>query len=366
MLIPMSDSNTSQLASPVKKGNRELWLDILRGVAMLLVVYSHILVYSGAGVPGSALNAIFISTRMPLFFFISGFFMYSVDYDFALATHRLRNRLLKQLYPTIIFFVLFVLLCRNGKFNHLHHTAKDGYWFTYVSVLYFITLLPMLVTFSRLKIGARGRIVTFLILMLGSYILQNLADATGFFSTYTAGYLSYLHYISYLRFLLAGCIFRILWNRFGAELLRGNLAIAAAVDFILFFDVAGDARFVTACCGIYCLMYASYKLTGLFGNKRPMKWLAYIGSMTLEIYLLHYIILNFTVKKVEYVCDIVKNSANRPWEFLLMGGIAVVTVLICLLLTALLKRLKLYGLFFGGKLPFKISFKRKSNVKLAG
>lgn len=82
-----------------KNSNRELWIDVLRGITMLLVIYSHI-----CGV-NSNYNSVFITTRMPLFFFISGFFMYSVEYNFSLVLRRLKNRILKQLFPTIVFFV---------------------------------------------------------------------------------------------------------------------------------------------------------------------------------------------------------------------------------------------------------------------
>ena len=70
------------------------YIDAMRGFTMLLVVYSHILVFSyentliydlhagglnliGAG-EGNALtfNSLFVLFRMPLFFFISGFIIY--------------------------------------------------------------------------------------------------------------------------------------------------------------------------------------------------------------------------------------------------------------------------------------------------
>lgn len=58
----------------------------MRGFAMLLVVYSHIIAFSYSGALKNdiafggndflSFNALFILFRMPLFFFISGFLLY--------------------------------------------------------------------------------------------------------------------------------------------------------------------------------------------------------------------------------------------------------------------------------------------------
>lgn len=72
------------------------YIDAMRGFTMLLVVYSHVLVFSydnlivynlhngglslNGGVNPLTFNSLFVLFRMPLFFFISGFILYKKDY----------------------------------------------------------------------------------------------------------------------------------------------------------------------------------------------------------------------------------------------------------------------------------------------
>src|SRR5687767_539325 len=66
----------------VLEKNRWPWVDYLKGIAIILVVYRHILIgieRSGLEVPQYLVNAnmIFYSFRMPLFFILSGLFISS-------------------------------------------------------------------------------------------------------------------------------------------------------------------------------------------------------------------------------------------------------------------------------------------------
>jgi uncharacterized membrane protein YcfT len=65
---------------PALKKSRLHWVDYLKGIAIILVVYRHSLLgieRSGAYVPHYLVNAnmIFYSFRMPLFFILSGIFV---------------------------------------------------------------------------------------------------------------------------------------------------------------------------------------------------------------------------------------------------------------------------------------------------
>src|SRR4030095_194000 len=62
--------------------SRLQWIDYLRGIAIILIVYRHVLVGIERGnieVPSILVNAnmIFYSFRMPLFFILSGIFISS-------------------------------------------------------------------------------------------------------------------------------------------------------------------------------------------------------------------------------------------------------------------------------------------------
>ena len=65
---------------PVLEKSRMPWVDYLRGIAILLVVYRHVLIgleRSAFKIPSALVtaNMIFFSFRMPLFFILSGIFI---------------------------------------------------------------------------------------------------------------------------------------------------------------------------------------------------------------------------------------------------------------------------------------------------
>lgn len=321
--------------------SREVWIDILRGITMLLVVYSH-LVSSN-----SSLNSVFMTTRMPLFFFISGFFIYSLDYDFQLLWKRLKNRLTKQLYPTVILFSLFVIVFENCNFLMVYDDYKAGYWFTYVSVLYFLTLSPLLLLFSTLKLNDWGRILVFSAIILISIITHSVASHANIFASDLSHLLSFEHYISFLRYITCGCIFRILWNKYNNQLMSWILFTLSLAGFII--CLRGHNSYIsilTGFFGIYIMLFTIYNLTRkINANNRIVIWLSFVGSMTLEIYLIHYFILS-TIHQFDFMESLKLHIVNTSWEFPIYICLSIVVAVMCLLIVKLLRHLKIYKYLF--------------------
>ena len=152
---------------PGTEGSGRLeFIDGLRGVTMLMVVYWHVLVMSLDITTYTAMTLQLF--RMPLFFFVSGFFAYSYNYDKNKLRLRLNNRWQRQLLPTLIIFALYILFevifygyWTNGKeftgdfFNSLTRNGlsefKSGYWFTFV-------LVEVVCVFAPLNIFCHERI----------------------------------------------------------------------------------------------------------------------------------------------------------------------------------------------------------------
>lgn len=63
---------------------RFLYIDCLRGVAMIMVVYAHVLSFMLDGITPSPFGQYMRDIMLPLFFFISGFCAYKKDktYDY--------------------------------------------------------------------------------------------------------------------------------------------------------------------------------------------------------------------------------------------------------------------------------------------
>lgn len=144
--------------------NRLEYLDALRGMAMLFVIYFHILAYSGES--DSTVNDYIIRWRMPLFFFISGFFAAFRNYDSNVYKKRISNRLSKQLYPTIIILSVFIVVSwligsaplKEYVLHGIYDPAKLGYWFTIslVEVYLIYTAISAAMFFVKIDIKKQG------------------------------------------------------------------------------------------------------------------------------------------------------------------------------------------------------------------
>lgn len=80
-------------------------IDACRGLTMLLVVYVHTIRELGTHSDLAVLCSLF---RMPMFLAVSGFLAFSVDYDSGKCRTKSLNRLVRQLYPTIVLWLSFV------------------------------------------------------------------------------------------------------------------------------------------------------------------------------------------------------------------------------------------------------------------
>ncbi|MEO1051431.1 MAG: acyltransferase [Bacteroidota bacterium] len=137
--------------------NRLAWIDYAKGMAILMVVYRHLLIglgRSGLDTPAVLMKAadIVLTVRMPLFFVLSGFFI-GRSLQKRSNLQFIRNKFDTLLYPYLIwaaiqvslqiFFSSYINADRTGM-DYLYILIKpraiDHFWFIYalfnVSVFY--------------------------------------------------------------------------------------------------------------------------------------------------------------------------------------------------------------------------------------
>ena len=165
---------------------REAWIDIAKGIAIVLVVLYHSVMYlEGAGVTGllSPLNPLLDTFRMPLFFFMSGVLGASVIRLPYPALFRKRLVLLLYLYVVwVIFQQLFLLLLPSIDVDG-HRTSWTSLFTFFLRPsenLWFIYALPLFFTVAWLV-----RRVPPAIPVAAAAVLSA-AFASGFFHTGTA------------------------------------------------------------------------------------------------------------------------------------------------------------------------------------
>lgn len=333
------------------KHNRILEIDALRGLAMILVIYSHLTIFLQPYY--SALNQVFITFRMPLFFFISGYFAYKAAYTKDVLKKRSINRLLRQLYPTVILFILFchIFYSSDPIQESLLDIHKHGYWFTLVSVEMFFITAPLLFIFYKKDIPDLYKafilISVSLIFMVGYLFakkLQNPAIDT-ILNLFSGVFLA-----RYLFFFALGMVAKMYDEKFSSIVSKGYFPILALVLFAIFiyYPLPDPMTYHTAIAGLLFL-FSIFKLMGR-RQARILKPLAIIGGATLEIYLLHYFVIS-TALNLGSLTWLAK-TANTVYEFPCLFIIAVGVAIIPLLVVRGMKILRINEFFFpSGKKP---------------
>lgn len=332
--------------------------DSIRGFSMFLVVLGHVLLYMDLGVDRTPLSTFIITFRMPLFFFISGFFAFkplASWTDKALASI-LSRKVKAQIICTLVFYTIFALYSRTDPFQWLHYGFR-GYWFTIVLfqifVMYVITVL-----IARLF---RSEKIVWI-------IMCSAAVALAVQSIYHPGeytglprILSWLNLSRYTQFFVFGLIARrfaktfnaaiannharaILITLFACLLLAMHTLNAGRPSFLKFIITEIPVRY----CGLLCVLILFTSKADYFDTRAyPARILRFIGRRTLDIYMLHYFFLPHMQWLGKYICD----PSMTAVQLLLSATIAIVIIAICLVFSNLIRSSDLLSQWLFGSKP---------------
>ena len=106
-------------------GGRIFYLDLLKCVGILLVIYGHVELF-GFGLRSSIATDIIYTFNMPLFFFVSGFLAFKSHKPLNYYLSNTWKKISMLLIPTLIFS-LFWALARQTEVNFIGGFGK--YWF---------------------------------------------------------------------------------------------------------------------------------------------------------------------------------------------------------------------------------------------
>lgn len=274
--------------------NRESWPDYAKAIGIILVVYGHVargLYNAGIDMPiyyYQIIDSVIYSFHMPLFFFLSGLFFYN-SFSKKGASKLIFSKVDTILYPYIIWSLLQgsieIILSKytNGSL-HLNEilsllwAPRAHFWFLYA--LFFVFILSSII-YSRLS--QSFSVVIFLCalclflypaILPDLYIFSVLSDNFVFFmlGIIFTQYFKSSHFSSPFILLLLCMLFI-----FGQWFFH---------DILLYrYTDKGSISFVLTCVSILFIISLSSSLA-----KLNYKYLAYIGSSSMAIYLMHIII----------------------------------------------------------------------------
>lgn len=132
------------------------YFDIIKGLAITAVVMGHVLWFSMEAMRDSIPFRLIASIHMPLFFFISGWFITRLDSDGRLVPPQIQKRFIQLIVPTVVMSSLFLIVAPSLHLNDTPFmtfkalwlsSAKYGYWFgiaLFELILLYRLSVPML------------------------------------------------------------------------------------------------------------------------------------------------------------------------------------------------------------------------------
>ncbi len=332
---------------PILEKSRMQWVDYLRGIAILLVVYRHVLLgieRGGTVVPAALVNAnmIFFSFRMPLFFILSGLFIGG-----SLARKTLGQVITTKfdnlLYPYLIWAFLqitaqialsrFVNANRSLiDYTYIFYQPRNLDQFWYLPALFNTTLVYLIVK-TKLKAPVWSQFVIGLTLyFLGPYVqkISMLSDWMEFYIFFALG-----DAVSVFFFRESTqAFFKNPWTLVGVT----PVFIATQI-YYLSHPVNNIEFLVIALIGCFSMFVLSFRLQCW----DILRFLRVLGFHSLYIYVMHLMVVGFVRAIMTKVMGI-----HDPTALLLTGLAFGVTIPVIA-----------YNIFVSRGLWFLFSFRKK-------
>lgn len=330
--------------SVVKQRNQ--YLDIIRGMAMLLVILGHTMSGCTQNSQKSFVFNIVWSLQMPLFILVSGYvtrYSRAVS-NFSILGACIKKRTIAYLFPWIVWTMLIRgAFLGNYKYldpKYIFWNMDSGYWF--LITIWTINVVFLTASFLSAKLAGGKRHAnvfaeifrTGVFYVIGMAILALIGVAAGisFFGIKLTLYYMPFYFVGYAYGKLQE---RINTSSFGVMLTQLTIAVSTVAWLAM---IAKVNLFEISDSGIGILIRAFASMTGciaifglcreLFGHKPVGLVLCWYGTHSLEIYLTHNLLL-------------VLLQPGSPLEINSIAGIIMVAVnyIVTTVLTALVVRL---------------------------
>ena len=342
------------------------WLDALRGFTMILVVAYHVAQVSFHETEKtSAALPFLVLMRMPLFFFVSGFLAYKASFAWTIpnALKLTWKKLKVQVIPALVFMGLFVIFKMKGDIADnfmrlLASPTKGGYWFTWVLLQMFIIYYVCCYVGKSLSLRKGVLLFAGWAASVFAYETLYLPKVFTYHEDTFFAYSSLVQTIRYMQFFLLGNIIRRYWHQ--AERLFDTswffplvvtLAVVCCADIFQLHTLKKVWVNLPRTTAMYALllivvMFFRHYQAWFEEGKRTGRFLSFIGTRTLDIYLLHFLLLP---KMPQVGAWLNANQPNFLLSIVLSVSVALVVIAFCLLASQLLRVSPFLQLYLFGK-----------------
>ncbi len=333
------------------------YIDALRGLTMILVVFSHVEMTSFGLEAPTFINSLFMSFRMPLFFWVSGYIAYkaSIQWDWSTWWQMSRKKAVIQLVPTFIFGLVYAYAYMNTDFNSfISHNGKLGYWFTIALLEIFLIVYATNTCLYNIDPKVhRRRMSIALVLLSGGLFATKLVLKMQPTLNGLGNVLTLHHTFNYFQYFAFGYICSMYKETFNKALESKYLSAAIITLFAAFFYFkrchiathVGNSmdiwrildillELVTGYLGLLVVYNTLKTYQSSFTNdKKKGRALQFSGKRTLDIYLLHYLLL----PQLPQLGIIFTDGNNITLELLLGLTISVIVICLCLVISGVLR-----------------------------
>lgn len=281
------------------------YIDALRGLAILFIVFGHIPMYCyHTGDNFTSYRNLTSLVQLPIFFFVSGFVFKIKNMSITRGGGKfILNKIRQLIIPAVIIGYIYLTLNNsNNPISYIYDKFKGGYWFTFT--LFELIIIQYIWELFTEKIHIRNNKKKYFILSLCLavilYIFSLPIISTKLGNINNIIGMPMLRY--YLYFLIGNLVrnnldFIVQWKY------RNHLTAFIIVGFFMLFianqispQLSGILFHInlvtletTSLLMIFMIFY-KYRLY-FSSNHRFAHILTFLGKRTLDIYLLHYFFL---------------------------------------------------------------------------
>ena len=316
------------------------YIDAMRGLAILLVVFSHVTnAYVKMPITNASFSGVYYMMtmfRMPLFFFVSGFFAFRMAEKWTWPTVRrvMTKKFQAQIVGLSVFCFLYGVCMKGWKFQFIW--TSNPYWFTIslfeMFVLYLITALIVR------KTGKNWPLYTLLIISWISPFVFNYFTEGVKLPEWVVG-LQTWHTLNYWPYFMLGIFARrfesFTWKVVDNQYFKA-LMILSFFALVIFYGcrhryslewdfVMTAMRFS----GLMTLLISFRSYRDWFDKGTPVSnVMSFVGSRTLDIYYLHY----FFIPNLSFMKGFLSSGPGNSVLAMLTIGLAISALVISLCL----------------------------------
>lgn len=349
------------------------YFDLLKGIAIFMVVIGHVLTIGIRSIDSAVLFKIVGLVHMPLFFFISGYFICRRDTRGQFKLPDLYMKVLQLIVPMVVVSSIWIYYYPHSKLESPFNSTWNGLWGDLWKNGYWFTLTLFVLNIAYLAIAAianlcKNRNVAFLTASCSVFIILGIIDHTvpGKIGAITQMPFNYAYFPAFI----AGALCRLypdIYDRICNSSTCYTVALLATVAiayFVLypwdFPDSWGEMRdsalmTVRIFIAIVAVHLARPWCQKAGENNRWLKLWTYLGRKSLPIYLLHY----FFLFPMGFVRKYMQMSGLDLVPTLTVAVLtASVIVAVTLAVIYILEKSPLLALLFTGDIPNQLKRKK--------